>query len=65
MEQDDKVQRLKDIEWAFKTIEKQAVNPSNYRKSHQTRILQAISVVRSQVQVLIKDANEGQDHQEE
>lgn len=56
MTPDDRLQRLKDIEWALDGILKWAQNPSKYRKSHQTSIHTAIHAVRPQVVALIKDA---------
>lgn len=60
MERAERLERLKDIEWAFKRIQKWAVRPSRYRKIHRTSILEVISVVSSQVKSLIRDASEEQ-----
>lgn len=55
MEKDDKLQRLKDIEWTLNAIGKWAVNPSKYRKSHQNSIISALPTARKLVKTLIED----------
>jgi hypothetical protein len=52
----DRLERFKDIDWFFKALEKWAVNPSKYRKSHQTSILSGLKTARAQLQTLIDDA---------
>jgi hypothetical protein len=56
MEKKHRLQLLNDIDWFFKALEKWAVNPSQYRKSHQTSILSNLKTVRAQLKVLKDDA---------
>lgn len=56
MEKRDRLERFKDIDWFFKALEKWAVNPSKYRKSHQTSILSGLKTARAQLKTLTDDA---------